>query len=60
MALAFGMIGGAMAQGQVVTGPSISMDKEVHDYGDVPFGGDGFLHFRCNKYWYRAFDYQPM
>lgn len=45
MALAFGMIGGAMAQGQVVTGPAISMDKEVHDYGDVPYGGDGTCTF---------------
>lgn len=37
------------AQGQVVVGPSIMVDKDVHDYGDVPFGGDGTCEFKVTN-----------
>lgn len=28
-------------QKEVFTGPAINLDKEVHDYGDIEYGGDG-------------------
>lgn len=49
LAIAFGMTGVVMAQNQVVTGPSITMDKDVHDYGDVQFGGDGSCQFKVTN-----------
>lgn len=39
----------ASAQGQVVTGPAITVDKDVHDYGDVQFGGDGTCEFKVTN-----------
>lgn len=33
------------AQTEVVTGPAISLDKEVHDYGTITKGGDGACTF---------------
>lgn len=33
----------------VVTGPAISIDKEVHDYGTVPFGGNGTCEFKVTN-----------
>lgn len=33
------------AQGEVVNGPSITIDKEVHDYGTIQQGGDGACEF---------------
>jgi hypothetical protein len=49
LALAFGMTGLVIAQNQVVTGPSITIDKDVHDYGDVPYGGDGTCQFKVTN-----------
>lgn len=49
LALAFGMTGVVIAQNQVVTGPSITIDKDVHDYGDVPYGGDGTCQFKVTN-----------
>lgn len=49
LALAFGMTGAVIAQNQVVTGPSITIDKDVHDYGDVPYGGDGTCQFKVTN-----------
>jgi hypothetical protein len=34
-----------IAQSEVVTGPAISLDKEVHDYGTIQKGGDGACEF---------------
>lgn len=42
--LAFGMLvlsGSAFAQ----TGPQISLDKDVHDYGTIPQGANGTCEF---------------
>ncbi|MGB0423537.1 MAG: DUF1573 domain-containing protein [Flavobacteriales bacterium] len=33
------------AQNEVVTGPSIQLDKEVHDYGEIDKGGDTNCEF---------------
>ena len=37
------------AQTPVVTGPSISVDKEVHNYGNVPYGGNGTCEFKVTN-----------
>ncbi|MFM7310370.1 MAG: DUF1573 domain-containing protein [Flavobacteriales bacterium] len=37
------------AQTAVPSGASIAVDKEVHDYGDVPFGGDGTCEFKVTN-----------
>lgn len=34
---------------QIVTGPSITIDKDTHDYGDIPFGGDGTCEFKVTN-----------
>ncbi len=39
----------AMIQAQTVVGPAITVDKEVHDYGDVAFGGDGTCEFKVTN-----------
>ncbi len=49
LALAFGMTSAVMAQNPVVSGPMITMDKDVHDYGDVTFGGDGSCQFKVTN-----------
>ena len=41
------MVGAAKAQDvQVQNGPEIEFEKLVHDYGDVPFNGNGECEFR--------------
>lgn len=37
------------AQTQVVSGPAISLDKDVHDYGDVAFDGNGECEFKVTN-----------
>ena len=37
------------AQTPVVTGPAISVDKEVHNYGNVPYGGNGTCEFKVTN-----------
>ena len=37
------------AQNEVVSGPMIAVDKEVHDYGDITFGGDGACEFKVTN-----------
>jgi len=49
LVLAFGMISFISAQNQVTSGPSITVDKEVHDYGDVAYGGDGSCEFKVTN-----------
>jgi len=48
-AIAIGMFQSISAQTPVASGPSINVDKEVHDYGDVPFGGDGTCEFKVTN-----------
>ena len=40
------MAGVAKAQDQVQNGPEIEFEKVVHDYGDVPYNGNGECEFR--------------
>jgi len=46
--LAFGLVlafsAGSIAQ-ELITGPAIELDKDVHDYGEVDNGGDGTCEF---------------
>jgi len=48
-AIAIGLSQTLSAQTPVASGPSIIVDKEVHDYGDVPFGGDGTCEFKVTN-----------
>ena len=42
--------GVAKAQnGKVPMGPEIEFEKVVHDYGDVPYNGNGECEFRFNR-----------
>lgn len=34
---------------QAATGPAIAVDKDVHDYGDIPYGGDGTCEFKVTN-----------
>lgn len=46
LSLAFVIAGiGAMMAQEVATGPMISLDKEVHDYGTIDKGADGTCKF---------------
>ncbi len=45
LALAVGIVTYVSAQSQVVSGPVIELDKEVHDYGSVQYGGNGECEF---------------
>ena len=36
---------GSIAQTEVVTGPALSLDKEVHDYGTIQKNADGACQF---------------
>jgi len=49
LAFVVGLISFASAQTQVVSGPSIIVDKEVHDYGTIPFGGNGQCEFKVTN-----------
>ena len=41
------MVGAAKAQGaKTQSGPEIEFEKVVHDYGDVPYNGNGNCEFR--------------
>ncbi len=43
------MVVGVNAQNTVATGPEISVDKEVHDYGTIEKGGDPFCYFEVTN-----------
>ncbi len=45
IALVFAAAAIGFAQTEVVTGPAISLDKEVHDYGTIEKGADGGCTF---------------
>ncbi|MFM7770727.1 MAG: DUF1573 domain-containing protein [Bacteroidota bacterium] len=45
----FAFAGVIQAQSQVVTGPAIAVDKEVHDYGTIPYGGNGACEFKVTN-----------
>ena len=49
LAFVVGLISFASAQTQVVSGPAIIVDKEVHDYGTIPFGGNGQCEFKVTN-----------
>lgn len=40
---------GAQAQNTVATGPQITIDKEVHDYGTIEKGADPFCYFEVTN-----------
>lgn len=40
---------GMMAQTPVVSGPQISIDKEVHNFGNIPYGGNGTCEFKVTN-----------
>ena len=47
LGIMFLMVGAAKAQdSKAAIGPEIKFDKVEHDYGDVPFNGDGTCEFR--------------
>jgi hypothetical protein len=38
------------AQGkELIQGPAISLNKEVHDYGDIPYNGNGTCEFKVTN-----------
>ncbi|TXC81610.1 DUF1573 domain-containing protein [Luteibaculum oceani] len=43
------MVFGAQAQNTVATGPQISVDKEVHDYGTIEKGADPYCYFEVKN-----------
>tara|TARA_Y100000814_G_C12143954_1_gene338518 strand:- start:37 stop:483 length:447 start_codon:yes stop_codon:yes gene_type:complete len=43
------LVVGAKAQTAVATGPQISVDKEVHDYGTIEKGADPFCFFEVTN-----------
>lgn len=49
LAIALGALSLVSAQTPVASGPSILVDKEVHDYGDIPFAGDGTCEFKVTN-----------
>lgn len=49
LAIAFAFVAGVNAQAQVVSGPAITVNKDVHDYGDVAFGGNGECEFKVTN-----------
>jgi len=51
LSLAFvaGIFAFANAQTQLVTGPAIAVDKDTHDYGTIPFGGNGECEFKVTN-----------
>lgn len=49
LSLAFAASTAAFAQPELVTGPAISIDKDSHDYGEVPFGGNGECEFKVTN-----------
>lgn len=49
LAFVFGMVSFISAQTPVQSGAAITVDKDVHDYGDVTFGGDGTCEFKVTN-----------
>jgi Protein of unknown function (DUF1573) len=39
----------AFAQPELVTGAAITLDKETHDYGDIPFDANGACQFKVTN-----------
>ncbi len=40
---------GMMAQTPVVSGPQITIDKDVHNFGNIPYGGNGTCEFKVTN-----------
>lgn len=34
---------------EVIQGPAISLNKDVHDYGDIPYNGNGTCEFKVTN-----------
>lgn len=49
LAFSLGLFAAVSAQTPVATGASIVVDKEVHDYGDIPYAGDGTCEFKVTN-----------
>ena len=49
LSLALGLALSAFAQPELVTGPSISLDKDTHDYGDIAFDSNGACQFKVTN-----------
>lgn len=49
LALALGVTFAGFSQTQVVSGPMLTVDKETHDYGTVPYGGNGTCEFKVTN-----------
>ena len=49
LTLVIASFAGVIAQPQVVTGAAITLDKDVNDYGDVAFGGNGECEFKVTN-----------
>jgi hypothetical protein len=49
LSIALAIFGSTLMSAQATTGPAIAVDKDVHDYGDVPFGGDGTCEFKVTN-----------
>jgi hypothetical protein len=49
LALALGVAFAGASQTQVVSGPMLTVDKETHDYGTVPYGGNGACEFKVTN-----------
>jgi hypothetical protein len=49
LAIAIGACSFISAQTPVATGAAIMVDKEVHDYGDIPFAGEGTCEFKVTN-----------
>ena len=49
LAIAIGAMSLVSAQTPVASGPAIMVDKEVHDYGDIPFAGDGTCEYKVTN-----------
>ena len=39
----------SIAQNELITGPALTLDKEVHDYGDIAFDADGACEFKVTN-----------
>lgn len=49
LAFILGLFATSMAQNQVLSGPVITLDKETHDYGTIPFRGNGTCEFKVTN-----------
>jgi hypothetical protein len=49
VAVVLGSFAIVSAQNEIVNGPGISLDKDVHDYGTIPYGSDGTCEFKVTN-----------